>query len=142
MEYEVTDVPPASYAVIRQTVAFSELPQVMPRLFALVHDWAEANGGHGHRMAISSRAGDDRLNIAPGVEYGGGADPSEPIELVETPAQRAAVHVHVGPFEELPDVYRRFWDALVADGHAEAGEPREIYESMDGPTTRIIWPIA
>jgi effector-binding domain-containing protein len=145
MDYEVTEVPPASYAVIRRTVAFEELPQVMPGLLEETHAWGEANGGHGHRVAISSMTADGRLNIAPGVEYDGTAEPPEPIELVRTPAQRAAVYVHVGSYEELPGVYQRFWDALQTDGHTAAGEPREIYESHDGPdgpVTRIIWPIA
>jgi effector-binding domain-containing protein len=142
MDYEVTEVEPASYAVIRRTVPYAELPQVMPALLEHTHAWAEANGGHGHRMTISSRAGDGRLDVAPGVEYDGGAEPPAPIELVRTPRQRAAVYVHVGGYEELPDVYRRLWDALTADGHAEAGEPREIYLSHDDrPTTRIIWPL-
>src|SRR5437660_12415622 len=118
MVYEVTEVPAAAYAVIRRTVAFAELPEVMPRLFGQAHAWAEADGGHGHRVTISSPAGEGRLNIASGVEYDGEAEPPAPIELVRSPQQRAAVFVHVGPYEELPNVYHRLSEALRADALA------------------------
>jgi AraC family transcriptional regulator len=144
MEYEVMEVPEARYAVIRRTVAFEELPQVMPGLMGQVHAWAHAQGPHGPAMCISSTAGEGKLSIAPGVQLDAPADPPDPIEIVTKPAGRAAVHLHVGPYEELPQVYQRLYDALQAAGETEAGEPVEIYESGPDdprPTTRIIWPI-
>ncbi len=144
MDYEVMEIPETTYAVIKRTVAFEELPQVMPGLMGQVHDWAHAQGPHGHAMCISSRAGDGKLNIAPGVQLEATVDPPDPIEIVIKPGGRAAVHLHVGPYDELPQVYRRFFDALKAAGETEAGDPVEIYESGPAdprPTTRIIWPI-
>ena len=38
MDYEVTEVPEASYAVIRHTVRFEELQSVMEPSFAQVHE--------------------------------------------------------------------------------------------------------
>ena len=59
------------------------------------------------------------------------------------PAQRSAVHLYVGPYEGLPDVYRELHDQLQGDGHTEKGEPIEIYEKHDPvPETRIVWPIS
>lgn len=138
------DVPEASYAVIKRTVAFDELPQVMPELMGQVHEWAHAQGPHGLTMCISSLAGEGKLNIAPGVQLDGPVDTPDPIEIVTKPSGRAAVYVHIGPYEELPQVYQRFYDALQAGGETEAGEPVEIYESGPDdprPSTRIIWPI-
>ena len=82
MDYEVTDVPPGRYAVIKRTV--------------------------------------------------------------ETPAQRAAVHLHVGPYEGLAQASQDFGNTLPAAGLTPSAEPREIYESPPddpNPTTRIIWPL-
>jgi effector-binding domain-containing protein len=142
IEYEVTEVPPGRYAVIKRTVPFAELPQVMSELLGRVH---EAVPGHGRPMCISSLAGEAGLNIAAGWEAGDEtADLPEPVELVETPAQRAAVHLHVGPYEGLAQAYQDFGSALVAAGLTPSAEPREIYESPPddpNPTTRIIWPL-
>jgi len=66
----------------------------------------------------------------------------EGFEVVTRPAQRAAVHLYVGPYEGLPGVYRELDDQLQRDGHTENGEPIEIYERHDPvPETRIIWPV-
>jgi AraC family transcriptional regulator len=144
VEYEVMEVAETTYAVIKRTVQFSELPQVMPGLVSQVHDWAHAQGSHGPAMCISSMAGEGKVNIAPGVQLDAPVDTPDPIEIVTKPGGRAAVYVHVGPYDELAQVYQRFYDALNAAGESEAGDPVEIYESAPDdprPSTRIIWPI-
>jgi effector-binding domain-containing protein len=146
MDYDVTEVPASTYAVIRRTLPFADLPTVIPQLIGQVHEWAHAQAPHGLPMCFSSSAGEGMLHVGPGWEVGAdAADPPAPIELVRTPAQRAAVHVHVGPYDELGEVYPRLWEALTADGLQPAAEPREIYESPPddpSPTTRIVWPLA
>ena len=59
MDYEIQDVPEATYAVIERTVAFSEVPAVMPGLMDKVHSWAETVP-HGVHMCISSTTDDGR----------------------------------------------------------------------------------
>jgi predicted transcriptional regulator YdeE len=142
MDYEIQDVPEATYAVVRRTVAFAEIPSVMPELMAKVQGWADTVP-HGVHMCISSTTADGQLNLAPGVEVGGDSvDPPAGFDLVTRPAQRSAVHLYVGPYEGLPGVYEAFYAQLREDGHTEAGEPIEIYEQHDPvPQTRIIWPI-
>jgi predicted transcriptional regulator YdeE len=143
MDYDVQEVPERTYAVIRRTVPFPEVPTAMQELIGQVHGWA-ATVEHGQSMCISSMTDDGRLNIAPGVEVEPGVvDPPEPFELVTRPARRSAVHLYVGPYEGLPGVYQELYDALKRDGLTEAGEPIEIYEQHDPvPQTRIEWPVA
>jgi predicted transcriptional regulator YdeE len=143
MDYEVTEAPEATYAVIRRTVPFADVPATMQELMGELHGWA-ANVPHGQSMCISSRTSDGQLNIAPGVEIEPGAvDPPEPFELVTRPAQRSAVHLYVGPYEGLASVYQELYAALQRDGLEEAGEPIEIYEKHEPvPETRIVWPVA
>jgi predicted transcriptional regulator YdeE len=143
MDYEIQDVPEATYVVIKRTVAFSDVPSVMPELMGKVQSWA-STVPHGAQMCISSRTPDGQLNIAPGVEVEPGAvEPPEGFELVTRPAQRSAVHVHVGPYERLPGVFQELHDQLQRDGYAEKGEPIEIYDRHDPvPETWIIWPVA
>lgn len=142
MDYEIQEVPEATYAVVKRTVPFADVPNVMPELMQKVHSWAETVP-HGVYMCISSTTPDGRLNLAPGVEVEpDSVAPPEGFELVTRPAQRSAVHLYVGPYEGLPGVYQAFYDQLQLDGHAEAGEPIEIYEKHDPvPETRIVWPI-
>ena len=143
MDFEVTDVPGGTYAVIRRMIDPAETPKVMPGLIGQVQAWA-ATAPHGVQMCISSMTADGKLNIAPGVEVEPGSPfPPEPLEIVIRPAGRAAVYLHVGGYEQLPDVYRRFYEAIGEAGLEEAGEPIEIYEKHDPvPETRIIWPVA
>jgi predicted transcriptional regulator YdeE len=143
MDYEIQDVPEKTYAVIKRTVPFAEIPNVMPELMGKVHGWANTVP-HGALMCISSTTQDGQLNIAPGVEVEPGAvEPPAGFDLVTRPAQRSAVHLYVGPYEGLPGVYQEFFDQLQRDGYTEKGEPIEIYDTHDPvPETRIIWPLA
>ena len=142
MNYEIQEVPEQTYAVIKRTVAFSDVPTVMQELMGKVESWADTVP-HGLHMCISSMSGEGQLNIAPGVEVEpGSVEPPEGFELVTRPAQRSAVHLYVGQYDGLPGVYQEFNDQLRRDGYTEKGEPIEIYEKHDRvPETRIIWPI-
>lgn len=142
MDYEVMEVPESTWAVIRATVSFPEVPTTMGTLLGQVHEWA-ATVPHGKTGTISSLTPDGKLNLAPGVEVDPAeVDPPEPFELVTRPAQRSAVHLYVGPYEGLPGVFQELYAALQADGLKEAGEPIEIYERHDPvPETRIVWPV-
>lgn len=142
MDYEIQQVPEGTYAVIKRTVAVSDVPTVMPELMGRVQSWADTVP-HGVRMCISSMTPDGQLNIAPGVEVEPAASGlPEGFELVTRPAQRAAVHLYVGPYEGLPGAFQEFYDQLERDGYSEKGEPIEIYEKHDPvPETRIIWPV-
>jgi predicted transcriptional regulator YdeE len=142
MDYEIREAPEGTYAVIRRTVAFADVPRVMPELRGKVESWA-ATVPHGVEMCISSATGDGRLSIAPGVEVDPDTvEPPEGFDLVTRPAQRAAVHLYVGGYEGLPGVYQELYGQLRRDGYTENGEPIEIYERHDPvPETRIIWPI-
>jgi predicted transcriptional regulator YdeE len=142
MNYEIREVPERTYAVIRRTVAFSDVPSTMSELRGKVQSWADTVP-HGLRMCISSTTDGGQLNIAPGVEVEpGSVEPPEGFDLVTRPAQRSAVHLYVGPYEGLPGVFQELYSQLQRDGHTEKGEPIEIYEKHDPvPETRIIWPI-
>jgi predicted transcriptional regulator YdeE len=142
LDYEIEEVPEGTYAVIRRTVAPPDVPNVMPELMGKIQSWADTVP-HGLHMCISSMTPEGQLNLAPGVEVEpGSVEPPAGFDLVTRPAQRAAVHLYVGPYEALPGVYQEFYAQLQQDGHAENGEPIEIYEKhVPVPETRIIWPI-
>jgi AraC family transcriptional regulator len=78
--------------------------------------------------------------------------PTEPdggIEALTVPAGPAAVTVHRGPYDTLPETYGELEAWLEREGRASAGPPREIYvtdpgEHPDPATweTEIIQPLA
>lgn len=142
MDYEINEMPEGTYAVIKRTIPPQEVPNVMPELMQKLHSWADTVP-HGVHMCISSMTADGQLNIAPGVEVeSGSVEVPDGFDLVTRPAQRAAVHLYVGPYEGLPGVFQAFYDQLQRDGYTEVGEPIEIYERHDPvPETRIEWPI-
>jgi len=142
MDYEIQDIPEATYAVVSRTVDPAEVPNVMPELMGTVQSWA-ATVPHGASVCISAMTDDGKLKIAPGVEVDAGSvEPPDGFDLVTRPAGRSAVHLYVGPYEGLADVYRALYEQLMQDGHTEKGEPIEIYEKHDPvPETRIIWPL-
>ena len=133
MDYEIEQVPEGTYAVIRRTVAFSDVPKVMPELMGKVQHWADSVP-HGLHMCISSTTPEGQLNIAPGVEVEPGAvEPPEDFDLVTRPAQRAAVHLYVGPYEALPGVYQELYDQLQRDGYdGERRADRALRETRSG----------
>ena len=149
MEYEVTEVPEATYAVLRETADFAKVPELIPAFIARVEAWGrEAGAIAGPPASITSMTDDGRLNLATGWTVDGSVAPPEPIELMTVPGGRAAVHVHVGPYEALGDVYPKLAAALAGAGLQPAPAPREIYESdpdvVADPqqyVTRIIWPL-
>lgn len=142
MDYEIQEIPEKTYVVIKRTVAFSDVPNVMPELMGKVHGLAETVQ-HGPHMCISSTTPDGMLNLAPGIEVEpGSVTPPDDFDIVTRPAQRSAVHLYVGPYERLPEIYQELFDQLERDGFTEKGEPIEIYEKHDPvPETRIIWPV-
>src|SRR5437899_2938460 len=122
MNYEIQQIPEGTYAVIKRTVGFSDVPKVMPELMGKVQRWADTVP-HGVNMCISSVTPDGQLNIAPGIEVEAGAvEPPEGFDLVTRPAQRSAVHLYVGPYEGLAGVFRELYDQLQRDGYTETGE--------------------
>jgi effector-binding domain-containing protein len=146
MEFEVTEVPAVTYAVMRGTFDFAEVSKTIGAFIEQVGAWARSSGTvAGPPATITSMAAEGRLNVATGWTVDGEQTPPAPIELAVYPTTRAAVHVHVGPYDTLPDVYPRFAAALAEAGYTPGAEQREVYETdpevtePDQYVTRIIW---
>ena len=75
-------------------------------------------------------------------------DGSEGIVVRELPPVRAVQHVHRGPYEESPDVFRALEPALRERGFEPLELAREHYVGHPNNTpdpadyeTRIVWPV-
>jgi effector-binding domain-containing protein len=149
VEFEVTEVPAATYAVLRETVDMADVPGKIGSFIEQVGTWARSSGAvAGPPLTITSMAGEGRLNLAVGWTVDGAASPPAPIELAVYPATRAAVHVHVGAYDTLPEVYPRLAAAIAEAGYTPGAEQREVYETDPANTepeqtvTRVIWHLA
>ena len=130
MNYDVVEAPPATYAVIHGTVPREQVADTIRSSIEEVARWAQPDAVAGPPLTISAMTPTGELDLRVGWQVRDDADvPPPPIELVHAPATRAAVHVHVGPYDALPNIYQELWDALSADGLAPADNPRELYES-------------
>ena len=149
MDYEIAEEPGATFALVTHTVPREEASIAIPDGLETVGQWAKDGAVSGPPLTMSRLADDGRLELRSGWHVRPDSEPPEPIELVHVPEQRAAVHLYVGAYEGLGDVYMQLWDALTAGGHQPGEWPREIYltnpaEEPD-PTkhvTRIVWPLA
>lgn len=149
MDYEVVDEQATTFAVVTRTVPRDEANLAIPDALETVGRWAREGAVAGPPLTLSRLADDGRLELRSGWHVHSDSAPPEPIELVHAPAQRAAVHLHVGAYQGLGDVYPQLWDTLIADGHQPGEWPREIYltDPADEPdatkhVTRIVWPLA
>lgn len=88
---------------------------------------------------VTLRAG---LAVAPGSDQGD-------CGLATLPACLAAVTVHTGPYDGLPDAHAAVEQFLAEEEVSVAGAPREIYLTDPGEVpdpkdwkTQIVWPVA
>ena len=136
--------------MIRATAEFSEVSTLIRSFLEQVGEWAMSSGAAAGAATLDHVDGGGR-QVEPRHAAGlsrARQDPPAPIELAVYPATRAAVHVHVGPYDDLPDVYRQFGAALAEAGLQPGAEQRELYESdpavVTDPAqyrTRVVWPL-
>ena len=142
MDYEIEQVPEGTYAVIRRTVAFSDVPKVMPELMGKVQQLGglgTTRVAHVHLVDHPRRAAEHRTRRRGRAGRSRAARRLRPGDATRAARGGASLRRPVrSAAGRLPGVF----DRLQRDGHTENGEPIEIYENHDPvPETRIIWPI-
>jgi effector-binding domain-containing protein len=147
LEFTVTHVPEQTFAFVVRTVGPGEAGEFIRGAIARVHAFAEAHGGaQGPPLAIPSAPDEDgalALEVGWPVAAGTAAEP--PVEVRRLAPTVALVHLHVGPYEELPALYRELSEQAHDRGFTLAAPPRERYLTAPGdgpPVTEIVWPIA
>jgi DNA-binding transcriptional MerR regulator len=87
--------------------------------------------------------------VAVALEDGPGRLGEAQVRLITLPAQRLAVAVHPGPFDELDRTYGRLGRQVVERGHGAPGPIRELYlinpADTDDPAdwrTEVCWPVS
>lgn len=153
VDISVKDLPAVHALVMRRRIAREEIAATLGGMLPALFAYAQREGltMAGPPFARYPELGMGSLVIEGGVplaepapgEHGAG------IEALTIPAGPAAVAIHRGPYDTLPDTYRAIESWVHEQGRAAGGPPREIYltdpgERPDPETweTQIVQPLA
>jgi AraC family transcriptional regulator len=135
-EIFVKDQPEVYALVIRRRTGRDGIAETLAEILPAVFGYAQRNGlaMAGPPFTRYPEIGMGSLVMEGGVQLL--APPPEPpgegIEVLTIPAGPAAVTVHRGPYDTLPDTYRVLEAWLDREGRAPSGPPREIYVTDPG----------
>ncbi|MGE7157644.1 GyrI-like domain-containing protein [Methylorubrum rhodesianum] len=134
-QIEIVPIEPRLIAIVRNTVAFADLPRVQREaralLDALLKDAGIENGGGTLTVWRPPQAG--MIDYAPGVFVPEGFSVSGAVSLFTLPQGRAA-HLRMrGSYAGLPDAWERMFSGIKAEGLVPAGLNWEIYAAPHVP---------
>jgi effector-binding domain-containing protein len=133
---------------IREKVKSKDIPQAMGRIFGELMTVIDKEVRcAGPPFVYYHSWSDDETDMVVGFPIVGEGITKGRIGPFELPAVRAAVTVHIGPYDKLMDTYIEMLEWMKANGHRPAGQMWEEY--LNGPEdtppeklmTRLIWPI-
>lgn len=132
----VKDQPEVHVLVMRRRIAREDIAATLAEFLPAVFGYAQRHGlaMSGPPFARYPEIGMGTLVMEGGVSLAAPppTDPGDGIEALTIPAGPAAVTVHRGPYDTLPDSYRALEAWLEAEGHERSGPPREIYLTDPG----------
>jgi AraC family transcriptional regulator len=149
----VKDLPAMHALVMRRRTTREEIAATLGECLPAVFTYAQKNGLAltGPPFARYPELGMGSLVLEAGFTVAElpADEPGDGIEKLTIPAGPAAVAVHYGPYDRLPETYREIETWIQAEGRAAAGPPRETYltdpgERPDPETweTEIVQPLA
>jgi DNA-binding transcriptional MerR regulator len=153
LDLPLVEEPAGRFAVVAGRVPVDDMNDFVPATLGRVREWLDARGVPCIDPALTIFSGidlDASLDVQVGWPIGDAAvRGDEEVTIRELPATRAVQHVHRGPFEGLPDVYRALEPAIRERGLEPQGLSREYYvghpENRAHPDeyeTRIVFPVA
>lgn len=123
------------------------LGQILPNVF--VHATSTGIALVGPPFCRYVQWGPGMVTIEAGLPVAAGSVGTPEIEVAVWPASKAAVTVHTGPYDGLPDAHAALELYLHENGLIAGGPPREIYITDPGEVpdpaqwkTQIVWPLA
>jgi len=137
-EVEVVEVEPTVIASLRQRVAWSGLPRLVPQLLGEVWDFLKTAPVEkkGHNVAVYRDPQAKDIEVECGVQVSGPFADSGRVRRSETPAGKAAHATHLGPYNEMGKAY----DAIKAfcEKHGlAAGVHWEVYGDWSDDPTKL-----
>ena len=118
MQYDLVQLDRQPTAVVRGVIAIPELPAFFGRAFGEIFRTIgeQAIAAIGPPFAFYSPEPADVVELEAGVAIAGAVQASGSVVPSELPGGRAAVAIHVGPYEELERTYRELMAAITEQG--------------------------
>ena len=147
-EIKIMNIVPQKAIAIREKVKVKDIPQTMGQIFGELMPVVQSEVRCiGPPFAYYDSWSDDETDMVVGFPIAGEGVTKGRIRPFELPAARAAVAMHIGPYDKLAESYREMMEWMKANGHQPAGFMWEEYlnspdeVSPDKLMTRLIWPI-
>lgn len=131
-EFTLEEVPAATVATMRRTVPMADLTDFFGTAFHHVAGAVSEAGGRvaGAPFAWYHGMPTDTIDVSAGFEVVGDVHPTAAgVALLERPGGRAAIAMHVGPYDALAQTYGRLLGWLSDQGLEPGPEMWEEYLS-------------
>lgn len=145
---EVVTTKAQTAIAIREKIKIDEIPQVMGRLFGeLVPLLGNEVQCVGPPFVLYHSWSQDEVDMDVGFPVAGEGVTAGKVRPIELPSVRAAVSVHIGPYEKLVDTYNLMMVWMKQKGLVPADYMWEEYlnSPQDTPPerlmTKIYWPL-
>jgi effector-binding domain-containing protein len=135
-EVTIVRVEAAPIAAVRSDgrVAAGDIPRELIALLDRV--WpvlrAQPDVPHGHNVAIYWPDG----SMTAGVQVGDGFEPRDGVELLQTPAGRAATAAHLGPYAQIGRTHDAVREWCAGNGHTTSS-CWEVYGDWEEDEARL-----
>jgi AraC family transcriptional regulator len=146
-EVKVMTTMPQMAIAIRERVKMGEIPQAMGAIFQeLTPVLQKEVRCVGPPFAYYHSWSDDETDMEVGFPISGEGITKGRIKPFQLPAVKAAVAMHLGPYDKLMDTYNEILEWMKANGKRPAGHMWEEYLNSpdevpaDKLMTRLIWP--
>lgn len=150
-EVEIRRLKAQRAAAIRAKTTIANLGHTLGELFPEVTSAVESQGARpaGSPYARYYHYGEDGIDLEAGIAVSGEFRPTGRVAPVELPSGDAAVTVHTGHYDKLPDAYVALTEWMKNNDRSEAGAPWEVYVTDPGEApdsakweTEVVWPIS
>jgi effector-binding domain-containing protein len=141
MQYEVElrNVTATPLLVVRRQTPLQELTKVLPEAYGVVWDFVRRAQvrSTGRNVAVYLNDRIDRMEVEAGVEVGPEVVAEEPLFLSATPAGRAAMTTHVGPYSGLIAAHQAVRRWCREHHHVRAGPNWEVYGHWNDDSEKL-----
>ncbi len=153
MNYDITqqDLPAQTFLYMAGHCPHADIAATLGKLLPGAFQYAMSNhiALQGPPTAEYVTWGPGMVEMHAGVVVAAGATPTGDVRVKTWPATRAAVTIHTGPYDGLPDAHAALDVYLHQQGLTAGGPPREVYLTDPGEVpnpadwkTQVIWPLA
>lgn len=145
---EIVNTKETPAIAIREKVNVSEIPAVMGRMYGeLFPHLGKDVQCAGPPFALYHSWEGEVMDMEVGFPIAGKGIEAGNVRTIKLPAVRAAMAVHIGPYDRLTDTYNIMMEWMKVNGHTPASfmweeylnSPQEV--APDKLMTRLYWPI-